>query len=487
MSDEHHPTANNQEHQRLLAALRESEILRELAELLASSLDLNFILQVLVKRTTEVCNVGRCAVWLLEDTQQTFQPVTYHLSSQHLNSENVQAADSIWYRSPMPTSDPLMQRLLKGKGLLIIEDLQAEPSGRKIAETFLVRSILLIALIREGRPVGMMSLDNPGEIRTFSPELQQLARAIGQQAAIAIDNARLYQQAQALAAQNAQFLLEARHAATIATEQAKTLNQEAINARTNEAVMRETNALKDEFLAITAHEFRTPLTIILAHSQIALRTLRRTEDQKQTQSLIENLSTIEEQTRLLTNIVSTFLEVTQINRGQLALNLEEINLAEIAQQVVADHSATSPNHSIRCTIEPASQPYLVKGDSARLLQVLANLVQNAIKYSPYGGPITVSLGQHTNGQGASLIEVCVADKGIGVPKDAQAHLFERFYRAPNIEGNKARGIGLGLYVVAQLLQMHGGTIHVESSNICGEGSRFILTLPLLEGNNTTRA
>jgi signal transduction histidine kinase len=250
--------------------------------------------------------------------------------------------------------------------------------------------------------------------------------------------------------------------------------------------MREANTLKDEFLAITAHEFRTPLTIILAHSQIALRILRRTDDQKQTQSLIENLSTIEEQTRLLTNIVSTFLEVTQINRGQLTLNLEEINLADIAQQVVADHSATSAKHSIRCTIESASQPYLVRGDSARLLQVLANLVQNAIKYSPYGGLITVSLCQHANGKGVSLIEVCVADKGIGVPKDAQVHLFERFYRAPNSEGNKARGIGLGLYVVAQLLQMHGGTIRVESSGICGEGSRFIFTLPLLEGNNTTR-
>jgi signal transduction histidine kinase len=280
--------------------------------------------------------------------------------------------------------------------------------------------------------------------------------------------------------------------AGLAIEQAY-LQEEATSARANEAAMREANALKDEFMSITAHEFRTPLTVILAHCQMLLRTLRRSSgDLSKNDDVIDSLSTIEKQTHLLTDIVNAFLEVTQINRGQLTLKTEEVDLVEIAQQVVTNYSATSPNHQVSCVIEPCPNDYLVKGDSSRLLQVMGNLVQNAIKYSPLGGPVTVRLRQRllsedmtTAGQGLPaqskrLIEVCVEDKGMGVPKDAQAHLFERFYRASNTQGSKVRGVGLGLYLVAELLRLHGGSIRVESSGIPGEGSNFIFTLPALE-------
>jgi signal transduction histidine kinase len=284
------------------------------------------------------------------------------------------------------------------------------------------------------------------------------------------------------------------------------LQEEATNARANEAAMREANALKDDFLSITAHEFRTPLTVILAHSQLILRSLRRTGELGKKDNIGESLSTIEEQAHLLTNIVNTFLEVTQINRGQLELKVEQVDLAEIARQVVANYSATSPNHQVSCEIEPCIYDYMVMGDGARLFQVLVNLVQNAIKYSPLGGPVTVHLCQRimseynekpvaeikvamgesadenpaTALQARRCIEVWVEDRGIGIPADAQAHLFERFYRAPNSQSSKVKGIGLGLYLVAELLRMHGGTIRVESSGILGEGSSFIFMIPALE-------
>ena len=202
--------SNNQEHQRLLAALRESEILREFAELLTSSLDLKYILQVLVKRTTEVCQVQRCAVWLLNDTRNLLRPATYHLSTQQLNGQIIMAADHIWKTSSLPFTDPVIQRLFNENGMLFLEDLTTEPSMHSVAGTFLVRSILLFALVREGRPVGMLTLDEPGTIRTFSSEQLQLARAISQQASMAIDNARLLQEAQ--------------KAAKLATERANTLD-----------------------------------------------------------------------------------------------------------------------------------------------------------------------------------------------------------------------------------------------------------------------
>src|SRR5579875_379477 len=159
-------SSNDQEHLRLVNALRESELLRELSELLASSLDLTHILQVLVRRTTEVCEVERCAVWLLDESRSLLRPSAYHLSGKGLNSKAIQTADNVWRRSTLPFSDPTVHRLLEENGMLVLEDLQAAPgtSMRRIAEKFLVHSVLIVALIREGRPVGVMSLDNPGRL-----------------------------------------------------------------------------------------------------------------------------------------------------------------------------------------------------------------------------------------------------------------------------------------------------------------------------------
>src|SRR5947199_1400794 len=212
-----------QERQRLLTALRESEILRELAELLASSLDLNSILQVLTQRTTEVCEVERCSVWLLDGTREVFRPAAYHLSSPKIHPKSVKAADHILHHESVVLDDPEIYHLLKEKGMVVLDDLLARPRAQAVAETFLVRSVLLVALKREGRIVGMLSLDDPGKVRTFSSEQQQLARAIGQQAALAIDNAQLYQQART-----------ERKRAERLIERAQALNQVALTANSGE-------------------------------------------------------------------------------------------------------------------------------------------------------------------------------------------------------------------------------------------------------------
>jgi len=207
----------------MLATLRESEILRELAELLTSSLDLNHILQVLVKRTTEVCQIERCTVWLLDDIRNILRPATYHLSSQQMNNHTIMAADHIWYHGSVLFNDPDIFLLLQEKGLLVVDDFRDHPKIQNVAETFFVHSALLIALKREDRMLGMMSLDDPSHKRTFSPEQQQLALAIGQQAALAIDNARLYQQAQS-----------ERKRAERLIERAQAINQVALTVNSGE-------------------------------------------------------------------------------------------------------------------------------------------------------------------------------------------------------------------------------------------------------------
>ncbi len=256
--------------------------------------------------------------------------------------------------------------------------------------------------------------------------------------------------------------------------------QEAMIAHTREEAMREANSLKDEFLAIAAHEFRSPLTVLMMQAQMALRTFKKYNGQTLPKQIHDSLTVIEEQGHQLTNIVNTFLEVTLLNEGQLTLQLETVDIADMVKNIVSRHHSTTTTHDISCTITPGTYSYLVNGDKARLQAILNNLLQNAIKYSPLGGPITISLRQCLTPSGKTTIEIAVADCGIGIPKDEQARLFERFYRAPGIKGGSIRGVGLGLYIVAQLIRLHGGDIHVESDGIPGEGSRFIFTLPMLE-------
>ena len=123
---------------------------------------------------------------------------TFQASAPHINERNVQAGEALWYSSSLPSDDPVLRHLFETDGVIVLEDLRKEssPNMRFLAKKFLAWSGIFIALVREERPLGMMLLDNPGKIDAFSQELQQLAQAVGQQAAVAIDNARLYEQAQ---------------------------------------------------------------------------------------------------------------------------------------------------------------------------------------------------------------------------------------------------------------------------------------------------
>ncbi|HEX6108410.1 MAG TPA: PAS domain-containing sensor histidine kinase, partial [Ktedonobacteraceae bacterium] len=447
--------------QRIRQAL---DTLLHVAEAVSGITEIKDILHSVLERALVTLNCERGVVQLYDEELQQFTP----LFSIGFTSETEQqwfSDQKVWLHSLSDQNHSFQEQLLEGHATLI----NAEQSPHQ-PNPFDHLMILAAPIMHNYRLHGIISLDRSTYPRN-DPALQPEEQLQSQQSEFTLWDIAVTEGIAQMAG--------------LAVEQAL-WQQEAINARASEAVMREANALKDEFLAITAHEFRTPLTVILAQSQLISRILRRITDQAleagitKLPQLIDNLSVIEDQTHQLTNIVSTFLEVSRLNRGELTLNFEEVDISVIAQQVVLRQSTISKEHTISCIIEPIERPYLVMGDSARLQQIIANLVENAIKYSPLGGPIKVCLRCYSNNEDKATIEVCVEDTGIGVPKDAQPRLFDRFYRAPNIERSNTRGIGLGLYIVAQLLRLQGGSIRVESSGIPGEGSRFIFTLPALE-------
>lgn len=235
----------------------------------------------------------------------------------------------------------------------------------------------------------------------------------------------------------------------------------AENARLFEA-QQEALKVKDQFLSIVSHELRTPLTTIKGYAQMLGRKL---EDDSEGRRFTD---TIDAQVSRLSRLVDDLLDVTRFARGQFELSRQHMDIVPVLQDVVSRFRLVTPKHTLELEVDQG--PLEGDWDHDRLEQVMNNLVSNAIKYSPNGGRITIS----TRHEGNDLV-VAVADEGIGISREDQERLFERFFRG-SLEGQDIKGLGLGLYVTQRIIEAHGGTIAVRS--VPGEGSEFSVTLPL---------
>ncbi|MHB8595644.1 MAG: sensor histidine kinase [Ktedonobacteraceae bacterium] len=247
---------------------------------------------------------------------------------------------------------------------------------------------------------------------------------------------------------------------------------------------------KEEFLLLATHELKNPLTAILGQAQVLRRRLNRElhhDIDQQTHELIRGLESIEHQTRRITHMINTFMEVSRVELDRMDLEMYEVDLLQLVRRVLKDYLPLAPKHEMVLYVngqwipilsdeEIALEPILIQGDEHRLEQVINNLMSNAIKYSPEGGPVITSLRQTDD-----EIELVVEDRGIGVPVEEQAHLTERFYRAENAQTTTSKGLGIGLYLVNTLVKQHGGNFMVKSEGIPGKGSTFSIMLPTRNG------
>ncbi len=230
---------------------------------------------------------------------------------------------------------------------------------------------------------------------------------------------------------------------------------------------------KQDFLSVVSHELRTPITSITGYSQLLHRRLAREGSAavgSPTATHLQVVEVIEEQTKVLGRLVDDLLELSRLQGGRLSFVMEPVDLAEIARDAVAglppDRSGTPP----RVVLEaPMTVP--VHGDAVRLRQVFDNLLSNALKYSPSGSSVTVTV----EGRGEG-VEISVADQGVGIPPEEQTRVFEPFIR-PGAAAEGDRGLGLGLSICRDIVAAHGGKIWVESCQ--GQGSVFRFCLPLI--------
>jgi signal transduction histidine kinase len=241
-----------------------------------------------------------------------------------------------------------------------------------------------------------------------------------------------------------------------------------MRAQAAQAKAEEANRLKDEFLATVSHELRAPLTAMLGW--VAL--IRRKGLDKERKE--HALETVERNVRTQKKLVDDLLDVSSIVTGNFSLDLEPTHLSHVIESAVESVRPEAEAKEVRLqkTLDPAVHMFLL--DSNRFQQVIWNLVQNAVKFTPAGGAVEVRL-KYMNGHA----EIEVVDNGVGIAPEFLPFVFDRFRQANGSITRKHGGLGLGLAIVRSLVEMHGGTVGVESAGE-GKGSTFKITLPPLE-------
>jgi signal transduction histidine kinase len=232
------------------------------------------------------------------------------------------------------------------------------------------------------------------------------------------------------------------------------------------------NRAKSDFVSIVSHEFRTPLTGIQGFSEMM------TNEELTLEEMREYAADINKDAHRLNRMITEMLDLDKMESGRMQLHREPVDLNAIVTEAAERLRPTTPSHPLTLRLDPALGQ--IQGDRDKLIQVLANLLNNAVKYSPKGGEIVLST--RVEGPTAHLV---VRDHGMGIPQEALETIFERYGRVESRATRHIQGTGLGLPIVRQIVQLHGGTVWAEST--VGEGSVFHVTLPLASARSATVA
>jgi len=221
---------------------------------------------------------------------------------------------------------------------------------------------------------------------------------------------------------------------------------------------------KDDFISIASHELKTPVTSMKAYTQLLQKHPLITNDKKASFML----SKMDSQMNRLTELVASFMNVYKMRTGKLRLKKKQFQLEELIAEVVGNFQYTISSHIVERTNDTKVKVY---ADKARIHQVLVNLISNAIKYSPNADKIIVSQKPD-----ADKVTVSIQDFGMGIPKEEQKRIYERFFRAKGKKEGEIPGLGLGLFISNEIVKQHRGELWVKSKE--GKGSTFYFTLPI---------
>ena len=424
----------------LRKAAVESRTLYEIGQEITAQVALEPTLKLIVDRARDLFQAEVCLLALRQDGSATF-------GIQASSGTVPQALAELRVRP----GEGLIGRVVETATPMIVNDYLQEyaesPFLGAIQEAG-VRSVVAVPLKARGVVIGVLAVTSRAPNK-FREEDRQLLSALADQAAIALENARLYEQVR----QHAEAL-EAK--VRERTEQLEEANLKL------EAASRH----KSQFLANMSHELRTPLNAILGYTELILDNIYGEVSEK----VREILERLDKSGRHLLGLINDVLDLSKIEAGQLTLALSGYSLKDVVQTVVTAVEALAREKKLALKIELSPDLPAGRGDERRITQVLLNLVGNAIKFTQVG-EVRV---QATLANGAFLVSV--SDTGPGIALADQEKIFEEFQQAGSSSTRRDGGTGLGLAIAKRIIELHGGRIWVESSP--GEGSTFRFTLPI---------
>jgi signal transduction histidine kinase len=389
------------------------ERILEITRLLNQTLDLQIQLHMIQDVATELTETEAAAVFLRDKSTEEL----FFLSATGEAADG-EAGEKL-KRIPVPLEGSIAGWVVKNAEPAVVNDAKRDErhyEGTDEETHFVTRSILAVPLIRRGKVIGAIEVLNKVDDQPFIDEDLELLETLAAQAAVSIENARLFAQS--------------------------------------------------DLVSEVVHELRTPMTSIIGYSKM-LTMAGIPEETKE-----QFVATIHREATRLGKMVNDFLDWARLESGRVRFAEEPVNVVQLLEDtaLIIEPQARERDIVVERTISSGS--FVVIGDEARLQQVLLNLASNGVKYNCDGGRLDLSIEQVDN-----LVSISVRDTGMGIPEESLDKLFQRFYRVPGTE-NMVRGTGLGLSIAKSLVEAHGGKMDVQST--VGEGTTFTVTLPLAQ-------
>ena len=439
-------------------ALSRLRILYNVSRTISSTLDLKQILAAVAENLTSVSQIDRCALWLADKEGSELSIAV----SQGIEGEKLGGAYLL-----VGEDQSAVTRAFETRQLQLVSQIQ--DAAEVLAPLFPQRTLLAVPLPGEDRPVGVVTVDRLAQDHPLETAVIEMVQSVADQAGVALHNTRLYEELLQLNQHLDQRVQER-------TEELARLNRD----------LAKLNKKKSDFVAIAAHELKTPLTLVQGYAEMLAE---GGAESMPVEMLERQVCGIINGVDRLRAIVEDIIDVSLIDTEILALTLEPTSLFNVVELVCRDWVKVAKERNQAIHLADFGDLPHVEADALRLHQVFGNIISNGIKYTPDGGRIEITARQLETRDGQpAFVEVVVSDTGVGIDLEEQERVFDKFYRveSPDLHSSsKTRfmgaGPGLGLTIAKGIVEAHGGRIWVESPGYDPErypGSQFHVLLPV---------